>query len=604
MTTSRIEKSGENIIVENLKEKDEDILPQAGEYIGSFRIIDRIGSGGMSNVYKVWHSKLETLRAIKLLRGGFNDEAKQRLETEAKIAANLKHPNIVDIFGVGYWNGNPYVEMEYIEGVSLKELLERKVQLPLIFSLAVAHFVCVALDYAYNSDLTLYGKVYDRIIHRDIKPANILIDTRGIVKLTDFGIARPSEISIHTDGAKVMGTFAYLSPEQLNGEKLDQRSDVYSLGTVLYEMLSGTKTFPQKLLAELIQRKTKGQFIPLGSLGLNIPRELCKVVEKCISLDRNKRYEDAGEVDRELICILRKLTDLTPDEIICIYLKNPLSPELQIQKKDSNFYPSLMRGLKFSITLSVAALCFYLLLFVITPFVKKTLTILKDFSSLPFVIEQNSKLSGEFRDQIGTDNGKVENISTEQNISPPVIKKEDDRNAIISKPMESQSKLSLAIEKFNSGDYQKVIDILETISLDELTSNQRKLYIIRLLEAYLQMKYIDKASILCRREQVNDGLFYLLKSRLYLEKEQEEEAIEAAEKALNLPSGFDKNIAEKSAFHLATIYNSIFLRKPNSKNMELAKKGWEYYILSYCNNNSSKNCQYAKKQLALLEQEN
>jgi serine/threonine-protein kinase len=191
-------------------------MPQAGDHLGYYRIIELIAAGGMANVYKAWHEQLEVVRAIKILKPGFDDESKSRLETEAKISANLRHSNIVEIYGMGYWNTIPYLEMEYIDGPSLKELLEKNGRLPIDFSIALIHSLCAALQFAYNQDLTLYGKVYDGLIHRDLKPANVIISSKGIVKLADFGIARPSEVSLHTVNGKVMGTFAYLSPEQLN----------------------------------------------------------------------------------------------------------------------------------------------------------------------------------------------------------------------------------------------------------------------------------------------------------------------------------------------------------------------------------------------------
>jgi eukaryotic-like serine/threonine-protein kinase len=203
-----------------------ELLPQAGDQLGHCRIMELIAAGGMANVYKVWHEQLEVIRALKILKPGFSEESRGRLETEAKISANLRHANIVEIYGMGYWNDIPYIEMEFVDGPSLKELLEKNTRFPVPFTLSVVHCVCTALKFAYNQDMTLYGRVYDRLIHRDIKPANILLSSKGVVKLADFGIARPSEASIHTVGSKVMGTFAYLSPEQLNGEKLDQRSDV------------------------------------------------------------------------------------------------------------------------------------------------------------------------------------------------------------------------------------------------------------------------------------------------------------------------------------------------------------------------------------------
>ncbi|NLE01164.1 MAG: serine/threonine protein kinase, partial [Fibrobacter sp.] len=176
--------------------KNEQML-KAGDKLGHCRVIELIAAGGMANVYKVWHEQLEVVRAIKILKPGFSDESRGRLETEAKISANLHHHNIVEIYGMGYWNTIPYIEMEFVDGPSLKELLERYHKLPYQLAVSICHAVCVALQFAFNQDMTLYGKVYDGLIHRDIKPANILISSQGKIKLADFGIARPSEVSLH-----------------------------------------------------------------------------------------------------------------------------------------------------------------------------------------------------------------------------------------------------------------------------------------------------------------------------------------------------------------------------------------------------------------------
>ncbi|HAJ80559.1 MAG TPA: hypothetical protein DCO75_12410, partial [Fibrobacteres bacterium] len=227
-TDSTSTETGNNVKPEKVSSLESDIasidMPEVGQRIGPNRILELVAEGGMANVYKVWHEGLEVVRAIKILKPGFNEETKQRLHTEAKISAHLHHPNIVEIYSVNFWkDAVPYIEMEYIDGFSLKDLLKYQKKAHFTFAVSIAYFVCNALNYAHNQVFTLYGKTYQGVVHRDIKPANILISRSGIVKLADFGIAKPSEISIHTVGQKVMGTFSYLCPEQLNGDPLDYR---------------------------------------------------------------------------------------------------------------------------------------------------------------------------------------------------------------------------------------------------------------------------------------------------------------------------------------------------------------------------------------------
>lgn len=307
--------------------KQQDIpMPAPGDKIGPSKVQLLIGEGGSATIYKVWHEGLEVVRAVKVLKKYSDKEARERFLTEAKIMSDLHHPNIVEIHNIGHIDQQiPFLEMEFVDGVSIRNLLAQSNRLPLAVALSVGYFVCQALHYAHTKDYTLYGKVYHGLIHRDIKPDNIIISKDGIVKLMDFGIARPSEVSLHTVGAKIMGTLVYLSPEQLNGKPLDHRSDIFSLGTVLYEMLCGARSFPQKTLTELVQKKTKGQYKPLDSYDLPFPKELISCIDKSMALEPHERFNNIADFGHELFAILRKVSDRAPQDLICRYMSNPLS---------------------------------------------------------------------------------------------------------------------------------------------------------------------------------------------------------------------------------------------------------------------------------------
>ena len=302
------------------------VMPVAGDKLGPYIIQGPIGEGGSAAVFKVWHEELETVRAIKVLKHGYKSDARERFFTEAKILADIRHPNIVEIFDLGYMErGEPYLVLEYVEGTSIKELIGSGGRLPVAVALSIAYCVCQALHYAHLKNYTLYGKVYKGLIHRDIKPENVLVSKGGGVKLMDFGIARPSEVSLHTVGAKVMGTLVYLSPEQLNGGPLDHRSDIFSLGTVLYEMVTGARAYPQKTLAELVQKKTAGQYKPLSSHGLKFPSRLEQVVDKAMRIDPQERYAGAAELAYAIYAVLREVSDLPYSDILASYMRDPKS---------------------------------------------------------------------------------------------------------------------------------------------------------------------------------------------------------------------------------------------------------------------------------------
>jgi serine/threonine protein kinase len=297
-----------------------------GDKIGPNRVEVLVGEGGMANVYKVWHEGLEVVRAVKVLKKAYHQESKERFLTEAKILADISHPNIVEIHSIGYIDrGIPFIEMEFVEGTSIKKLIMEHQRLPVTAALSIVYFVSQALKYAHVKDYTLYGKVYHGLIHRDIKPDNIVVGKNGIVKLMDFGVARPSEVSLHTVGAKIVGTLIYLSPEQLNGTSLDLRSDLFSLGAVLYEMITGNRAFPHKSLQDLVEKKMKGEYAPLASHNVAVTPSINAVVNRCLALNPDDRFPSSADLGEAIFSALHEITDRAPADIIARFMANPAS---------------------------------------------------------------------------------------------------------------------------------------------------------------------------------------------------------------------------------------------------------------------------------------
>jgi eukaryotic-like serine/threonine-protein kinase len=299
-------------------------MPKPGDRIGQSRVEVLVGEGGMANVYKVWHDGLEVVRAVKVLKKALHQESRERFLTEAKILADINHPNIVLIHDIGMVGGQiPFIEMEFVEGVSVKQLIGQHHRLPLQVALSTAYFVSQALHYAHVKDYTLYGKVYHGLVHRDIKPDNIVMRKDGVVKLMDFGVARPSEVSLHTVGAKIVGTLIYLSPEQLNGTSLDHRSDLFSLGCVLYEMIAGVRAFPHKSLQELVQKKIKGEYEPITVHNATVPRSVSAIVDRSLALNPDRRFQSAAEMGEAIFAALHEITDRAPQDILSRFMASP-----------------------------------------------------------------------------------------------------------------------------------------------------------------------------------------------------------------------------------------------------------------------------------------
>ena len=201
---------------------------------GRYRIVRKLGTGGMANVYLAEDQELGRSVAIKILddRHAADEQFVERFRREAKNAASLSHPNIVAVYDRGEAEGTYYIAMEYLDGRTLKELLVRFGTPPVKIAIGYTRQVLSALAFAHK-----YG-----LVHRDIKPHNVLVDSGGHVKVTDFGIAR-SEASQMTEAGSIIGTAQYLSPEQARGAPVDQRSDIYSVGVLLYELLTGAVPF-------------------------------------------------------------------------------------------------------------------------------------------------------------------------------------------------------------------------------------------------------------------------------------------------------------------------------------------------------------------------
>jgi eukaryotic-like serine/threonine-protein kinase len=263
---------------------------------GRYRIVRKLGAGGMANVYLAEDQELGRRVAIKILndRHANDDQFVERFRREAKNAAALSHPNIVSIYDRGEAEGTYYIAMEYLEGRSLKELIVGRGPAPIAVAIEYARQILAALRFAHR-----HG-----IVHRDIKPHNVLVDGEGRVKVTDFGIARAGTSQM-TEAGSIVGTAQYLSPEQARGAAVDQRSDLYSLGVVLYELLTGEAPFEGETAVEIAMRHLSQVPEPPSALRPEVPRELDLVVTRALAKDPEDRYQSADEMEADLERVTR-----------------------------------------------------------------------------------------------------------------------------------------------------------------------------------------------------------------------------------------------------------------------------------------------------------
>ncbi len=270
-----------------------------GRTLGGYRILRKLGQGGMAVVYKAHEESLNRVVALKVIAQHLSDNEQfiTRFQREAQAAAQLSHPNIVQIYAIGEDDGVHYFSMEYVKGRSLAEVIEEEGFLTAARALPIITQAAEALAVAHDAG----------IVHRDIKPANIMLDPDGRAKVADFGIAQISTETRMTQSGMLVGTPEYISPEQCHGEKLDGRSDIYALGITLYQLLSGRTPFDADTPAALVLQIVDGPIPPVGELNPTIPPGVQAIVAKMMHTDRKQRFQSAEDLIHAL-----KETDTRP----------------------------------------------------------------------------------------------------------------------------------------------------------------------------------------------------------------------------------------------------------------------------------------------------
>ncbi|HEX9726623.1 MAG TPA: serine/threonine-protein kinase, partial [Vicinamibacteria bacterium] len=280
---------------------------------GQYLLLDRMATGGMAEIFRAKRRGVEGFEkmvAVKRILPHLSDNKDfvEMFINEAKMVAGLSHPNIVQIFDLGKIENTYYIAMEYIEGLDLRAILSRAREtgtiLDVDLSALIATKVASALEYAHrHRDAS--GKPL-RIVHRDVSPPNILISREGEVKLTDFGIAKAAIKAPSTDSGSLRGKLLYMSPEQAWGRSMDKRSDIFSLGVVLFEMLAGRSLFMGTSEMSILERVREAHFLTPSSFNPAIPIELEAVVAKALKKEPDDRYQDASEMLRDLDGYLRR----------------------------------------------------------------------------------------------------------------------------------------------------------------------------------------------------------------------------------------------------------------------------------------------------------
>ncbi|MBE0433925.1 serine/threonine protein kinase [candidate division WOR-3 bacterium] len=259
-------------------------------YVGNYRILDIIGKGGMARVFTAIQVPLDRVVVVKEMGKSLAAEFRKRFKHEALITAALEHPNIVSIYDYFSIGQASYLVMQYVDGVSLADIIESEAPLHPAAAATIASEICLALDHAHKHN----------VIHRDIKPTNVLISKDGQLKVTDFGVAKDKTARDQTHVGTLIGTPCYMSPEQAMGKKLTSQSDVYSTGIVLYEMVTGKKPFWGECAEEITAKIARGKYRSSLWLAPHHSLRLTRIINRALRKNLNRRYANIEQLMHDL----------------------------------------------------------------------------------------------------------------------------------------------------------------------------------------------------------------------------------------------------------------------------------------------------------------
>ena len=325
---------------------------------GRYEIREIIGVGGMAVVYKAYDNQEDRLVAIKILKEEFltNEEFLRRFKNESKAIAMLSHPNIVNVYDVSFGDLNQYIVMEYIEGITLKEFIEKEGSLRWKDAVHFTIQILKGLQHAHDNG----------IVHRDVKPQNIMVLEDGTIKVTDFGIARFARSDQRTITDKAIGSVHYISPEQARGEKTDEKADIYSVGVMLYEMLTGKLPFQaDSAVSVAIMQLQREPQLPT-EINDSIPQGLEQITMHAMQKSQERRYQSAAEMlcdlgnfrkDPELTFAYSYFVDNSPTKFVGEIVKEEKPEEKEAQKEKNNIIPILL-GIAVTLVIALVVLAF------------------------------------------------------------------------------------------------------------------------------------------------------------------------------------------------------------------------------------------------------
>jgi len=547
--------------------------------LGSGTITSLLGRGGMANVYEIWNSDLEVHRAVKLIHPTCTDTEKERFDTEIKITAKLHHPYIVEIHGVGKWNGLSYLEMEKIDGITLKEIIRNRGALPVAVCTSIGIMICQALHYAHNQEYIIYGKKYQGIIHRDLKPSNIMLCKDGVVRLMDFGIARPTDASFHTMDGTVVGTIHYLPPEQLKGEILDIRTDIYALAATFYEVLTGFRAFPENNLSKLMGEKSKNNYKALSEFNIKVPGDLKHIIHKCMHHNPEKRLLSAEAFLKKLEKIHKNNTRETPQQVIKNLVNSRSYEKIIITPRSHLLRHSIIAAfIVLGIGISLP------LLRGVIRYAQRTLFSQQSDSQSAGKTDDKDALA-KYREQIEqtkTDivKKKRRTKSTVSPVAKPTKQKVDKTKELTMSPEEEMEKsfVDTLREKYGTEDFLEVLvsDILRIYKELPEHIKEKKKVLMHKLHALSGLKKHNELNAFLNNHVIEDGEYYLEKAKQAYKVNFLNKAENYLTISLRTPSEFiEREILKQAVYYYrALCATERFDKEPSEENYKNTLGTW------------------------------
>ncbi len=589
-------------------------LPVIGDIVGNVRIESKLGQGAMGVVYKGAVIGFDIERAIKFPSNDSTMSDLERFRNEVKICSNLEHKNIVRVFNTGYWKDNlPFTEMEFINGQNIEQIKNYEKRFPPTFAMAVMSIVCSALQYAYGQTITIDGKRSRMLVHRDIKPSNIMITTKGVVKVMDFGLAKFESKKFTSNSGPILGTVHYMAPELQSHNHATVKTDIYAIGVTLYEMIAGVKPFTYSKFEELdkmVELKYAGKYTPIEEYIPGIDPEISVIIDKCISSDPDKRYPTFGELRYYLDCQIDNYTRISAKDIVSLFMLNRNAFTVAVRttpQKQSGFKKSIKNNI-FAIVASTLSIVALLSCFLLT---YKYMTF-RNNHSIKYVSVPDKKTSAE--------KAVPPVVSCRQNIEPQIIQttalesknidnsenkksSQNYRKIKTNQSMQSNrdqtqsahqtSPFQKAFTFYNSSDYRSAIGQFKAIDLLSQPQEKQDSIVIYLMESCYKIKDLQQALTISYAHYVNDGKYFFIVALCQVPLGMHSESFNAFEKMMAAPFKIDPDSRTKALLQRARYYQR---RSDNLNTNEWgnrAKSAWRDFMKSECADDTPE-CEEAK----------